>query len=158
MKPSDLNRILFAPTVTSKVLHYLISGTYEVNERGLKFELVYLGLPMIFDEVINADLLRRNRSSSLSTLLSSAQARSNLILLNKRVPAFKEVTNEALIYLGNNIDLDICEYIRASQRIKYQDEKNEELRIYAKSAYNLGLMLSKDEPKSIFLKLDLVTI
>ena len=55
MKASDIERLVFSPFHTSKILHHFLSGAKSVNSKCIKTELVYLVLPFIYNkEALNS--------------------------------------------------------------------------------------------------------
>jgi hypothetical protein len=157
MNAKDIHNLLFNPQWTSKLLHYFISGAANSKD-SVKFELIYIVLPLIFDEVILEKLESSNKSSSFTTLFKTPELKNRTILLNQKVEAFRGITNQALIYLGNKVEVKIDKFIQIGQKIHYSQEQKPSSKFYAKSAYNLGLIMIKEDYKSIFVKFEIVNI
>ena len=155
MKPKDVNNLLFNPQWTSKLLHYFISGTKNTKNQGLKFEIIYYVLPFIFDDVIFNKLVGANSKSTINTLFKSAELKNRLIPINKRVEAFKIITNQAIIYLGNKNNLTLGSFIELDKTIHYRNEDNAIIKKYVKAAYNLGVIISKENYIIFFTKINI---
>jgi len=158
MIAKDINNLLFNPNWTGKLLHYFISGAYESKNGRLKFELIYLALPFLYDNIILEKLNNSNKNSSLSSLFKTPDLKNRLILMNPRIEAFRSITNKGLILLGNKIELTINSFIQINKKIHYNDEEISQLKIYSKGAFSLGQIIAKEEYKNIFVKLEIVNI
>lgn len=158
MKAKDINNLLYNPVWTSKVLHHFISGACETKTGKLKFELLYLGLPFIFDEVIFEKLVNCNKNSSISTLFKSLELKNQLILMSNKIEAFKKITNQGLIYLGNEHELMINDFIQMNDRLHYNQVQDLTTKQYFKAAYNWGQIVAKEDYRNIFMKFEIVNI
>lgn len=79
MNINDINNLLFNPQWTSKLLHYFLSGVSTTKGKKIKFELIYLALPFIFDKEIILKLVVSNKKSSFSTLFKSPALKNCLV-------------------------------------------------------------------------------
>ncbi|AXP82221.1 hypothetical protein CJ739_3159 [Mariniflexile rhizosphaerae] len=158
MRAKDINILLYNPIWTSKILHHFISGACESKLGKLKFELIYMGLPFIFDEVIFEKLINSNKNSSISTLFKSIELKNQLILMPNKIEEFKKITNQGLIYLGNKHKLVISDFIQMDDKIQYNKEQDMMKKQYFKAAYNWGQIIAKEDCKNIFIKLEIVNI
>lgn len=158
MNAKEINNLLYNPRWTSKMLHYFISGACDSKSEKLKFELIYFGLPFIFDEIVFEKLETCNKASSITTLFKSPDLKNRLVLMPQRIEAFKNITNQGLIYLGNKFELNINDSIMIKQKVHYNDEKNSTTKIYSKAAYNWGQIIAKEDYKNIFIQFEIVNI
>lgn len=58
MKATDLERLVFSPFHTSKILHHFLCGAKSVNSHCIKTELIHLVLPFIYNNQAQNKLLR----------------------------------------------------------------------------------------------------
>lgn len=154
MKANDVNSILFNPVWTSRLLHYFLSGAYSIPNKNIKFELIYLVLPFIYDDLIFEKLKRLNKNSSFNSLFKNEELKNCLIRKDEQMVSFTDITNDALIYLGNQTQVYINKYIKAQSSLEYQNKnENPFLKDYYKAAYNLGLIFAKEDYLTIFLRI-----
>lgn len=142
------------PPWTAELLLYFLSGAQKNKPEGVKFELIYMVLPFIFDKVIRKCLISSNSTSTLNTIFfnkSSIELKNSLLDQNDRYSKFKDVTRRGLIYLGNSTELNINKYISVSNPLIYKRTSNAK-KDYIKAAYQLGIILGKEEYLNIFLK------
>jgi len=158
MKASELKTLIYSPIWTSKILHYFLSGAMDVNEQGLKFELLYFALPFIFDEIVNLKLVRSKKSSTLTTVFDSNELKKQLIDKDEQIDRFREITNEGFIYLSTNEKVAVGEYITIKNIINYKQENHLYLKQKYKASYNWGYILAKEDYLTIFLKIGVTKI
>ena len=154
MKANDINTILFNPVWTSRLLHYFLSGAHSIPNKNIKFELIYLVLPFIYDDLIFEKLKRLNKKSTFNSLFNNEELKNCLIRKDEQMVSFTDITNDALIYLGNQTQIYIDKHILAKSVLKYQNEnKDPFLKDYYKAAYNLGIIFAKEDYLTIFLRI-----
>ena len=158
MKASQLQILMYSPQWTSKLLHYFLSGVKSQCKQGVKLELIYLVLPFVFDTLIRKKLQTSNVNSTFATLFNDVSLKKQLILKNEELKNFKQITNNAFIYLGNKIDLTISNYLDIEKTIEYKNEENIQIKNYCKSAYQLGIIFSKENYIDIFMKIGVTEI
>lgn len=158
MRAKDINNLMYNPIWTSKLLHHFISGASETKTGKLKFELLYLGLPFILDEVIFEKLINCNKKSSVSTLFKSTELKNQLILMSNKIEAFKNITNQGLIYLGNQHELIINDFIQIKDKLHYSQEQDLSKKQSFKAAYNLGQIIAKEDYRNVFMKFEIIKI
>jgi len=158
MKSQDINNLLYSPQWTEKLLHYYLSGAYDSNNQKLKFELIYFALPLIYDEIVIEKLTNSNKASSLTTIFKTPELRNRLASIDSRIEAFRDITNQGLIYLGNNLELTINRFIQIDEKIHYSQEEIPLIRYFSKGAFNLGHIIAKEDYKNIFTKLEILNI
>jgi len=158
VKASALKAIMYSPQWTSRLLHYFISGAMAVNDKGIKFELIFFALPLVLDNKIAKKLSNSKKTSTLTTVFKEVDLKERLIGINERIENYREITNQGLIYLGNTEKLNIGEYINISECINYQKENDLFLKQKYKAAYNWGCILGKQNYQSVFLRMGVTTI
>lgn len=158
MKASDIERLIFSPFHTSKILHHFLSGAKSVNSKGIKTELIYLVLPFIYNSSIQDKLKRLNKNSKFNRFIENPQFDVFIISLNQKIIDYRTVTNTSIIILSNTIDLDIDTYLKTNTDIHFNEEKDKYLNPIYKSSYYLGILLGKEQYLSVFKKLRITEI
>ena len=166
MKSNDLVNLMFSPQWISTLLHHFISGAEKVNAQGIKTEILYLVIPFVTDDVTNGILSNANIRSNFSSIFykkASSEKRipldvkNSLMGKNNQIEQYREITNRGFIYLGNTVTLEIGKYITVAKTIEYKYEKGIN-RDYCKAAYNLGVVLAKEDYRNVFVKLGITNI
>jgi len=101
------------------------------------------------------ELSSKKSSSTFSSLFEDKKKpglKNCLIGIDKKIADFTESTNKALIVLGEKTIITNGGYIQTSNIVTYQKSKKE-FRAYFKAAYNLGLILAKENYREIFLRI-----
>ena len=158
MKASDIERLVFSPFHTSKILHHFLSGVKSVNSKCIKTELIYLVLPFIYNKQVQNKLKNLNKTSKFNKFLEVNDFDIFTSSLNQRVNDYRKTTNTAIIILANEIDLEIEKYLIPSTDIQFNTEKDIYLKPIYKSSYNLGVILGKEQYLSVFKKLRITEI
>ncbi|WP_418509344.1 three component ABC system middle component [Corallibacter sp.] len=158
MRASDIERLVFSPFHTSKILHHFLSGAKSVNTKCIKTELAYLVLPFIYNNQIQSKLKNLNVNSKFNAFIVNTDFDIFISSLNQRINDYRNTTNTAIIILANEIDLDINEFLIPRTEIHYKEEKDIYLKPIYKSAYNLGIILGKEQYLSVFKKLRITEI
>jgi hypothetical protein len=152
MKTKDISNLIYNPIWIGILLNYFLSGSALNNEKGIKFELIYFVLPMLFDENIKKKLTACNKSSTYASLFNTSNLKNRLIGFDKKILAYKDITNKALITIGSTVNISSDGYAQSLNNVNYSTSK-EVFKDYLKAAYNLGNILSKDDYREIFMKL-----
>lgn len=158
MKASDIERLIFSPFHTSKILHHFLSGAKSVNSKCIKTELAYLVLPFIYNKHIQNKLKHLNKNSKFNPFIENKDFDIFRSSLNQKINDYREITNTSIIILANEIDLEINKYLAPSSDIHYNNEKDIYLKPIYKSSYNLGIILGKEQYLSVFKKLRITEI
>lgn len=158
MRASDIERLVFSPFHTSKILHHFLSGAKSVNSKCIKTELVHLVLPFIYNEQTQNKLKNLNKNSKFNPFIENKDFDIFRSSLNQKINDYRKKTNSAIIILANEIDLDINEFLIPNIEIHYREEKDIYLKNIYKSAYNLGAILGKEQYLSVFKKLRITEI
>jgi len=153
MKASDIERLVFSPFHTSRILHYFLSGVKSVNQKSIKTELIYLVFPFIYCELTQNKLKHLNKNSKFNKFIDNPEFIVFLSILNEKIKDYRKITNIAIIFLSNKVELDINSFINIDTYIDYNNEKDKYLRQIYKSSYNLGVILGKEQYLSVFKKL-----
>ena len=152
MKTQDLYRLIYNPIWISRLLHYFLSGVAKSKTKQIKFELVYFAVPVLLDKEMISNLESKTARSTFSTLFDTIESKKCLIGMDKKIYAFTEVTNDALLILADKVAIGDGGYIHTSDCLDYR-KTEDSLRDYFKAAYNLGLILAKEHYREIFLKI-----
>ena len=160
MKSSELVNLMFSPQWVAKLLHHFLTGSYNIDPKGIKTELLYLSLPFIIDDVTRKKLLRANSRSTFASLFlndGSLEMKNALVIKNHQINQYRDFINKGLIYLGNIVPLEIGSSITTGISTRYLQEQNIN-RNYCKVAYYLGIVLAKEDYRNIFVKLGVTNI
>lgn len=158
MKASDLERLIFSPFHTSRILHHFLSGAKSVNQHCVKTELIYLVLPFIYYNQTQNKLQNLNKTSKFNKFIDNKDFDIFVSSLNLRINNYRKITNTAIIFLANEIVLEIDKYLKPNTEIYFRDEKDIYLKPIYKSSYNLGVILGKEQYLSVFKKLRITEI
>lgn len=153
MKATDLERLVFSPFHTSKILHHFLCGAKSVNSNCIKMELIHLVLPFIYNDHAQSKLKNLNKNSKFNPFIANIDLNIFRSSLNQKINDYRKITNSAIIILANEIDLEIGEYLIPNTDIHFNDENDIYLRPIFKSSYNLGVILGKEQYLSVFKKL-----
>jgi len=158
MNINDINNLMFNPLWTGKLLHYFLCGAYCSKSKKIKFELIYFALPFIYDKKIKTKLANSKNTTSFATLFKEPELKYCLVRKNNQIDAFREITNNALIFIGNQIELKIDTFIQIEDLIDYKKEENPIIREYFKAAYYWGLILAKEDYRNVFVKIGVMNL
>ncbi|MGJ1243628.1 three component ABC system middle component [Sphingobacterium siyangense] len=148
MKIKEVEKILFNPLFTSKLLMFALCGA---KDNKLKLELIYYILPLLYDEQIKNKLAKSNSRSSFKTFFDS-DVRKKMIGIEELLKNYNKKSKEALITLSNLYSIELNSYVLLKEKIQiqYSQEPNSLLKEYYKAAFNLGNILSKENYSKIF--------
>lgn len=158
MKASDIERLVFSPFHTSKILHHFLCGAKSVNSKCIKIELAYLVLPFIYNKDAQNNLKHLNKNSKFNPFIENKDLDIFRSCLNQKINDYRKTTNTAIIILANEIDLEINKYLIPNTDIHFNNEKDIYLKPIYKSSYNLGLIMGKEQYLSVFKKLRITEI
>lgn len=158
MKATDLERLVFSPFHTSKILHHFLCGAKSVNSHCIKTELIHLVLPFIYNNQAQKKLKNLNKNSKFNPFIENKDFDIFRSSLNQKINDYREITNTAIIILANEIDLEIGKYLTPNTDIHFNNEKDIYLKSIYKSSYNLGVILGKEQYLSVFKKLRITEI
>ena len=153
MKATDIERLVFSPFHTSKILHHFLCGAKTVNSNCIKTELVHLVLPFIYNNHIQNKLKNLNKNSKFNPFIENKDFEIFKSSLNQKINDYRKTTNTAIIILANEIDLEVGKYLIPNTDIHFNNEKDIYLKPIYKSSYNLGVILGKEQYLSVFKKL-----
>ena len=152
MKIQDVNRLIYNPVWIGMLLHYFLSGATASKNKKLKFELVYIALPFLFDEKLIQKLISSKKNSTFSSLFKEIELKNKLVRMDNKILAFTAITNKALVILGDKIIITDGGFIHTPDSVSYQ-KTEDNFRDYCKAAYNLGTILANENYRQIFLKI-----
>lgn len=158
MNARDLQRLIFNPLYTSSLLRHFIIGFQLKNSIGVKLELIYLVLPILYTEQLSAKLITLNKISRLNTFLENSKEYSYMFNeLNERIPEYRTLTNQSLLVLTKTAKLSIAPFLTCEE-VDFHVEDNLQLRAIYKAAFNLGQVLAKESYHSIFLRFKITNL
>lgn len=160
MRASELKDFIYNPIWTSTVLQHFLSGAMASSASELKTELLYL-FPLIFDDNAIKLLSSANKTSSFYSIFEAKKnSKSKLLLidLNKKVSAFHKITNEALIALGNRVEISLGECIQISTTSKYSNIRESSMQKQCKAAFYWGMILAKEDYTTLLIKLGITEL
>lgn len=152
MKAKELSELMYSPCWVWTLLSYFISGAQNNNE-GIKLELIYLVIPLLNIPELKSKLSKANVKTTIETLLSENNIKTSIIGINATIPNFKVYSNNGLIALSNSNSIFISDMVCMRKAVHYKNESNAGLKSYYKAAYNLGVVLSKEEPSNVFIQI-----
>lgn len=158
MRASDIERLVFSPFHTSRILHHFLSGAKSVNSKCIKTELAYLVLPFIYNDQAQNNLKHLNKNSKFNPFIENKDLDIFRSTLNQKINDYREITNTAIIILANEIDLEIDRYLIPNTDIHFNNERDIYLKPIYKSSYNLGVILGKEQYLSVYKKLRITEI
>lgn len=167
MQTNKIVNLIFDPQWTSKLLHYFFSGFQKTNKSGIKTELLYLILPFLYDDLTRTRLYTASSQSTFVSIYKKKRGNDDyeydyiqrsLINKNHQYIEFKEFTNNALIYLGNNIEVVINSHIIITELKTNFNSESKLYKNYCKAAYYLGVIFAKEDYKNILLKLGIINL
>lgn len=152
MKSKELENMIFNPIYTSLIIHHFLSGFKSINNDGIKTELIYVVLPIIYYQELSNKLSNLNINSKLTPLIENKEYESFFSQINSKINDYKKITKHSLIVLSSNNNLKINEYINIENSLDYKNEENLDIRNIFKSAYNLGILFAKERYFTIIKK------
>lgn len=112
MNPQVIRDLKYSPHFVAEILYSFIEGARRVDERGAKFELIYLVVPFVMDDVLRRKLNSSNASSTFQTaFLKDDEIKERLFFINDKVQHSKSVTNYGVIYLSSIRETRIDSFI-----------------------------------------------
>lgn len=151
IEAEKLKNVIYSPEFVSRLIHHFASGAQKINQEGVKFELIYFLLPLIMNGTYRESLSNVNVSSTFKKTILSKKNTTENIFLNSYIKETKHLTNYGIIYLNSYEPVKISSYLSLENVIDFKPEKSI-LNEYYRASYYLGLILSKEDYKSIFLK------
>ncbi len=158
MKSNELEKLIFNPNYTSLILHHFLSGVKSINDSGIKIELIYTILPIIYNQEISMKLSNLNKTSKLSPLLNNKEYESFFSQINAKIKEYKTITNHSIIILSTNNTVDFGEYINIDGVLNYKNEIEEEIKNIFKASYFLGVLFAKESYFTLIKKLRIVEL
>lgn len=152
MKPIDFIALLHSPLWIASLLESFLSGAQRIKKDGLEFELIFLAIPILFDENALEHLSKGNIKSNMSKLLTNSNLQSSYFKSKWNIEHYKPVTKKAIIILSSLGKLSINSHITLHEPIKSITENDEYKKKHYKAAYNLGAMLAKEDSLDIIIK------
>jgi hypothetical protein len=153
MKSKELENMIFNPIYTSLIIHHFLSGFKSKNKNGIKTELIFVVLPIIYNQELSNKLSNLNTNSKLTPLIENKEYESFFSQINSKINDYKKITKHSLIVLSSNNNLEINEYLNIGVFLDYKNEEDLNIRNIFKSAYNLGILLAKENYLTIIKKL-----
>lgn len=154
MRPQEVRDLMYSPVFISDILYFFCKGARRVDERGVKFELIYLVIPFVMDDIFRRKLKSMNISSTFKTAFFNKNEELNerLFFINDKVKFSRNVTNEGLIYLSSICDVSIGAYFNILKYDRDFGSYSNVIDEYFKAASNLGSIFAKEGYINVFLK------
>ncbi len=153
MKSKELENMIFNPIYTSLIIHHFLSGVQSINKNGIKTELIFIVLPIIYNQELSNKLSNLNINSKFTPLIENKEYESFFSQINSKINEYKTTTKHSLIILSSNNNLKINEYINIENSLDYKNEEDLFIKNIFKSAYNLGILFAKERYFTIIKKL-----
>lgn len=153
MKSKELENMIFNPIYTSLIIHHFLSGVQSINKNGIKTELIYIVLPIIYNQELSRKLSKLNINSKLAPLIENNEYESFFSQINSKINDYKKITNHSLIVLSSNNNIKVDEFINIENSLNYKNEEDTNIRNIFKSAYNLGILFAKERYFTLIKKL-----
>ncbi len=152
MKSKELENMIFNPIYTSLIIHHFLSGIQSINKDGIKTELIFVVLPIIYHQELSNKLSKLNKNSKLTPFVENKEYESFFSQINSKINEYKKITKQSLIVLSSNNNLKIHEYIKIENTLDFKNEEDVNIRNIFKSAYNLGILFAKERYFTIIKK------
>ncbi|PTO87975.1 hypothetical protein CWN98_09390 [Vibrio splendidus] len=153
MNPRVIRDLKYSPSFVAEILYSFIEGAKRIDERGAKFELVYLVVPFVMDDVLRRKLSRSNASSTFQTaFLKDDEVKERLFFINDKVKYSKSVTNYGIIYLNSICETIIDSFILNKNNLEKTSITNDYKKDFLKASYNLGIIFAKEGYVNVLLK------
>lgn len=152
MTPKDIHSIIFNPNWTALQLHSFLSGAAASHTQKIKYEIIYICLPALYNDDLVDTLKSKRSDSNLESLLKPALTKSQMLQAGQNCNNYRSTTNRALLLLGKSISISRDGFIQCTVPTHYKDASNS-IREKLKAAYNLGRILANENHLEIFLKL-----
>lgn len=158
MRAKELEKLIFNPYHTSKILHHFLTGAKTVDKKGIKTELIFLVLPIIYNEEMCGKISRLNKRSKLNTFINDNDNQIFISLINKKISNYRMVSKQAILFLSNTSNTEIDTYLNIEDTLDYSKIQDSDLKQICKGAYNLGMILAKERYLDVFLKMRIFEI
>jgi hypothetical protein len=153
MNPQIIRDLKYSPSFIAEILNSFIEGARRIDERGAKFELIYLVVPFVMDDVLRGKLSRSNASSTFQTaFLKDDETKERLFFINDKVQYSKSVTNYGVIYLSSICETIIDSFILSRNNLEKTSITNDHKKEFLKASYNLGIIFAKEGYVNVLLK------
>ncbi|MCW8335498.1 three component ABC system middle component [Vibrio paucivorans] len=153
MNPQVIRNLKYSPSFIAEILYSFIEGARRIDERGAKFELIYLVVPFVMDDILRGKLSRSNASSTFQTVfLKDDEIKEKLFFINDKVQYSKSVTNYGLIYLSSICETIIDSFILNGSTLEKSSITNDYKKEFLKASYNLGIIFAKEGYVNVLLK------
>jgi hypothetical protein len=152
MQVENLSCLINNPVWVRDILRFFLSGVARAESGSIKFELIYLVMPLVSNENIFRKLAVSSTASTFVTVFDPPEVKNELVGMEAKISAFAQITNRGLVLLGREVAIDKLGQICVLSGSHY-NEAVTELKIYYKAAYNLGVVFSKSNPRDIFLRI-----
>ncbi|EWH06196.1 hypothetical protein AT00_09375 [Pseudoalteromonas lipolytica SCSIO 04301] len=153
MNPQIIRDLKYSPSFVAEILYSFIEGARRVDGRGAKFELIYLVVPFVMDDVLRGKLSSSNASSTFQTaFLKDNKIKERLFFINDKVQYSKSVTNYGVIYLSSICEIIIDSFILNENKLEKTSMKSDYENEFMKASYNLGIIFAKEGYVNVLLK------
>ena len=150
MSSEYISNLSLNPFFCSKLIHYFILG----HKGKIDFPRIYLVLPFIVYEPSRTVLHKARKDSSFYTLFIEREKSINLGGIERRYTMYKDLSKESVIAAVNEGLIKITEKgeVESNKIADYKKEKDNNLKIFYRSSYYLGLVFSNYRTIDILIK------
>lgn len=153
MNPQVIRDLKYSPSFIAEILYSFIEGSRRIDERGAKFELIYLVVPFVMDDILRGKLSTSNARSTFQTaFLKDNRVKERLFFINDKVKYSTSVTNHGVIYLSSVCETIINSFILVRDDLDKTSVKNDYKKEFLKASYNLGIIFAKEGYVNVLLK------
>ncbi len=145
-----IHKLNVNPFLNGLIFQAFYNG-YGNNECQL--HLSYLVLPLILNGKSRRALMSINKNQNIIEF--TTRNKLNLINLQEDIWKLRSLTNESLIILHNNNQIELKDLVRIKEVVDYKNY-NLDLMEYLKSATNLGILLRQESIQNIYKTLNVI--
>jgi hypothetical protein len=153
MNIDDIKLLHYNSFFSSHLIVHFLSGCKDLK---IKHEMIFLVLPFIYHSDSREILSSLNTNSTIYTaFLESERGKFCLGGIEKRYANFKALTQKALLVSATyrRHRIIVSEYISVPNILRYEDEIDDYIKQFYKSAHYLGHILSQTNYPQIFIQL-----
>ena len=92
-----LKNIIYSPEFVARLLHRFLSGSQAVKQDGIKYELIYLLLPIVMNDKLRKSLEGVNTKSVFDKVILSNENKYETYYFDEYIENTRNITNNGLI-------------------------------------------------------------
>lgn len=150
MSSEYISNLSINPFFCSKLIYYFILG----HKEKVDFPRTYLVLPYVMYEPSRTVLYKARKDSNFYSLFVENDKSINLGGIERRYTMYKELTKQSVITATNEGLIKIIENseVQSNKKNDYKKEKDNNLKIFYRSSYYLGLVFSNYRTIDLLIK------